>query len=156
MGLQDIIDRIAKEWAVIEAAPVSVAIIAALCFTLAWLALRWQYGARLAFRDDEISAYRRKLDGASPDEAAQRFADMEKRLDELRPVPIEELNRNLKHAETEARQKQIRQLVDRYLETHADTPPDGWINEQLAALGVSWCAVNKGSHYETFEPARWG
>lgn len=140
----------------ISGAPVSFAIAVVLLGTLIWLGLRWQYGSRLAHRDDEIAAYRRKLDGASPDEAAQKIASLEKRLDNLTPVPIEELRHNLKRAEAVARQNQIWQLVDQYLETHTDPPPDEWINSQLERIGTSWRAINKGSHYETYEPARWG
>lgn len=156
MDLEQLIERLAKEWVVIHEAPISVVAISVLCVAVAWAALRWQYGARLALRDDEIAAYRRKLDGASPDEAARKIAALEKRLDSLTPVPIEELRKDLKHAEAVARQNQIRELVDQYLATRTDPPPDDWINGELKKLGVSWRAVNKGTHYETFEPARWG
>jgi hypothetical protein len=156
MGIDQVIERLAKEWPVISGAPISFAIAVFVLGTLIWLALRWQYSARLAHRDDEIAAYRRKLDGASPDEAAQKIAALEKRLDAATPVPIEELQRGLKHAEAVARQNQIRQLVDRYLEMHNDPPPDAWINDELRNLGLSWRAANKGSHYETYEPARRG
>jgi hypothetical protein len=156
MGVEQIIERLAKEWPVISGAPISFAIAVVVLGMLIWLALRWQYGARLSHRDDEIAAYRRKLDGASPDEAAQKIDALERRLDSLTPVPIEELRKNLKHAEAASRQNQIRLLVDQYLATHTEPPSDEWINSQLEKLGEPWRAVNKGTHYETFEPARWG
>lgn len=40
---------------------------------------------RLALRDDEISDYRRKLSGASPDEAKARIDGLESRIDQLMP-----------------------------------------------------------------------
>lgn len=123
MGIDQVIERLAKEWPVISGAPISFAIAVVVLGMLIWLALRWQYGARLSHRDDEIRAYRRKLDGASPDEAAQKIAALERRLDSLTPVPIEELRKNLKHAEAAARQNQIRRLVDQYLETHTQNRP---------------------------------
>ncbi|PDQ19482.1 hypothetical protein CN311_19215 [Mesorhizobium sanjuanii] len=154
--MDQFIERFAKEWPVISGAPASFGIAVAIVGTSIWLALRWQYGARLTHRDDEIAAYRRKLDGASPDEAAQKIAALEKRLDSFTSVPIEELQRNLTHAEAVARQNQIRQLVDQYLETNTEPPADAWLNAQLEKLGKTWHAINKGTHYETFEPARWG
>lgn len=44
--------------------------------------------ARLHLRDDEISDYKRKLSGASPDEAKARIDGLEERLNQLMPRRI--------------------------------------------------------------------
>jgi hypothetical protein len=59
----------------------------ALLGALIWAALRWQYEARLALRDDAINDYKRKLDGATPDEAAQRIAVLEDKVRTLEHNP---------------------------------------------------------------------
>lgn len=153
---KDAIEYLGGEWGVISQAPVIFFVALAILATAIWFALHWQFGARLTLRDDAIADYRRKLDGATPDEAADRIARLEKRLNSLTPIPIEDLQKGLKDAEAVARQNQIRELVDRYLETHTEPPPDQWINGELEKLGVSWRVVNKQTHYETFEAARWG
>ncbi|RWH69157.1 hypothetical protein [Mesorhizobium sp.] len=86
MGIDEIIDRLAKEWPVISGAPFSFIIAIAIVGTVIWLALRWQYGARLTHRDDEIAAYKRKLDGASPDEARLHIDRLEARIRQLEAI----------------------------------------------------------------------
>lgn len=90
--LEGLVERFAKEWAVISQAPVSFAVIAALIATLVWFALRWQFGSQLSSRDGiialkeaEINDYKRKLDGASPDEAAKKIEALERRLAAIEP-----------------------------------------------------------------------
>lgn len=155
--------QFAKEnWAVISQAPWVFVTEAALVGAIAFMFGRFFRGekianleSRIALKDDRISEYERKLDGASPDEAAQQFAALERRLDSLISVPIEELQRGLQHSEAAARQKKIQQLIDQFRQAHGERPSEKWINDQLEQLGVAWRAVHKGTHYETFEPARW-
>ena len=65
-----IIERLAKEIAVILQAPISLAIAAILIATLVWFALRWQFkgqienlNSRLSLRDDELAAANKRLSG---------------------------------------------------------------------------------------------
>ncbi|PAQ05410.1 hypothetical protein [Mesorhizobium temperatum] len=82
----DFIKPIQDNWAVVTAAPWAF-----VAFTLIGiLAGRfWQNGvvstltSRLALRDDRIAEYERKLDGASPDEAHHKIAELERRLDTM-------------------------------------------------------------------------
>ena len=83
---ESLIDRLAKEWAVVSQVPVSFAVAVCVVATFVWVALRWQYSARLAHRDDEIAAYRRKLDGATPDEARANIAHLQDEVRALRAL----------------------------------------------------------------------
>jgi hypothetical protein len=150
------IDQLKAVWPLVMQAPWGFATLAAALLVAGWFAARIVFTERIETLKERIEAYKEKLGGASPDEAAQKIAALENRLDSLTPVPIEELEQNLKHAEALARQKQIQKLVDRYSETHTGHPPDEWINGQLKTLGLPWRATHKGTHYETYEPARWG
>lgn len=91
MDISAILERLANESAVIAEAPVSFTIAALLIGGLVWTALRWQYGARLAHRDDEIASlnttirqYERNLDARSPDEAAENLATLEREVTALK------------------------------------------------------------------------
>lgn len=95
--LEALVDRFAREWAVISQAPASFLVTSILVGTVVWLALRWQFGTQLINRDGilalkeaEINDYKRKLDGASPDEAAHRIEVLEKRLSLLEPRILSE------------------------------------------------------------------
>ena len=83
-GMVEFLAYLGKEGAVIAEAPIVFLTALALAGGFVWLALRWQYSVRLAHRDDAIADYKRKLDGASPDEAARRIAELEKRLEDPR------------------------------------------------------------------------
>lgn len=135
-------------WALIVSAP--WAFLAAVMIGIVVGAL-WSQ-RRIAILKDRLEAYKERLDGATPSEAAKRFAELERRT---MPVPVEELQ-HLTQDEAATRQIQIWHLVDRHKETNSDGPSDEWINDQLGKLGKRWRAVNKGGHYETYEPARWG
>jgi hypothetical protein len=158
----DIVQFVKENWAVIEQAPWVFVTLVVLFGGGGLLGGRYwradivtNKDSIIALRDAEISDYKRKLDGASPDEAQARIAALEKRLDALTPVPVEELE-HLQHAEAARRQNLIGDLVHMYQKEHVEPPTDNWLNGQIKQRGESWRVVNKGSHYETFEPARWG
>lgn len=133
------IEAVGREWAVIGEAPFSFAASVAVVGTLIWIALRWQYGARLDRRDDEIAALKSKVASSSDD------ADP--------------------HAP--ARHMLIGRLTHDYLQEHPDAPrrvrlgleepPAEWFNENLKKLGEDWrVRTNRHGKLEIYEPARWG
>lgn len=89
--------RLTDEWAVIRHAPISFVIAVLVLGTGLWFVLSWSYDSRLAGKDAQIASsdgqialltrqrddYRDKLGGASPDQAAQKIAALEKTIEEL-------------------------------------------------------------------------
>lgn len=87
-----LIDTLKANWSVIAQAPLAFAI-----WTLALIGIIWVIVAhlksnqiealdgRLKLRDDEISDYKRKLSGASPDEAKARIEALELAVSHLTP-----------------------------------------------------------------------
>jgi hypothetical protein len=83
--LDDIRQNLLDQWQVIADAPAIFAMAVLVVAALIWIAMRWAYGARIQHKDAQIALqqaqiddYRRKLDGASPDEARARIAALEK------------------------------------------------------------------------------
>ena len=74
---EHLVDLLGKEWAVISQSPVSFITVIFIVAGIVWAALRWQYETRITHRDDEIAAYKRKLDGATPDEARANLNRLE-------------------------------------------------------------------------------
>jgi hypothetical protein len=81
-----------SEGAMIAQAPLSFLICVAAVGGVVFLILRGlkaqeiaDLNSRLTLKNDEISEYRRKLDGASPDEAKARLDDLEARIALLQP-----------------------------------------------------------------------
>lgn len=90
--LGDIATYVAREWRVIAQAPWTFAIALAALSALAYFAARWRFSARIEhldervkLRDDQIADYKRKLDGATPDEARARLDALEKLVGHLKP-----------------------------------------------------------------------
>jgi ribosomal protein L29 len=89
--LKQFVDYIVGEWKVISQAPFTFVIASMFLCGLAYLAARWRYAIsiehlehRVKLRDDEISDYKRKLEGASPDEAKARIQELRAELTEVR------------------------------------------------------------------------
>lgn len=89
MGL---LEQLQKEWPVIQQAPLSFAVSGAAVVLATWTFASWlhrnQIGdlkERIGLKDDTIADYKRKLDGASPDEAKGRLDALEKMVGHLRP-----------------------------------------------------------------------
>jgi hypothetical protein len=89
--------RLLEERTVIRHAPISFVTAVVVVGGAIWLILSWSYDSRLASKDAQIASrdgqialltrqrddYRDKLGGASPDQAAQKIAALEKTIDEL-------------------------------------------------------------------------
>lgn len=80
------------EWRVIADAPWSFAAVLAAATGIMWLVLRAlkaqeiaDLKGRLQLRDDQIADYKAKLNGATPDEAKARFAELEALVAPMRP-----------------------------------------------------------------------
>jgi hypothetical protein len=85
----DLLTTLRENWEVIARAPLAFAIWTAALAALCWAVLSHlksnQIGdleSRLNLRDDEIAEYKRKLDGASPDEAKARIDALEQRVED--------------------------------------------------------------------------
>lgn len=65
----DLLEHLQKEWAVIEGAPISFAIVIAVCFAIVSLA----YRHRFALLKEELSDYRYALDAVAPAQLACRL-----------------------------------------------------------------------------------
>lgn len=91
----DVISILKANWSVIAQAPWVFVILTTLVFGVAWAVINHLKAnrietleARLKLRDDEISDYKRKLSGATPDEAKARIDSLEGRLNQLMPRRI--------------------------------------------------------------------
>ena len=97
--MPDLFGRIAQEWPVIAAAPVTFVGVVSAAALIIWLALKWSYKSVLDGKNGEIASkaseiallqrqrddYKDKLSGASPDEAKAKIDDLERRLVLLEP-----------------------------------------------------------------------
>ncbi|MEW6016765.1 MAG: hypothetical protein AB1760_01670 [Pseudomonadota bacterium] len=88
--LAGLAEYLAREWAVVSQAPFTFIIASLLVGAVAWAAVLWRYGGkidhleeRVRLRDDEIADYKRKLDGATPDEARARIEKLEHDIERL-------------------------------------------------------------------------
>jgi hypothetical protein len=92
--LQDII----AEWPMIRSAPRSFAIVTVTSVVALgaaiWFALNWSYGAVLSAKDaqnavlrERIAAYEQKLQGATPDQAAQEIIRLKAEVEALKNPP---------------------------------------------------------------------
>lgn len=75
-------------WKVLNAAPHLSLMLIAVCIGLGYVGARWRYAGRvetleerLKLKEDTAADYKRKLDGATPDEARARMDALEARLD---------------------------------------------------------------------------
>jgi hypothetical protein len=85
-----------EEWDVLTSAPFTFLLATIVTGSLIWLAMRWRYEgiidtlkSRLAAKDDKITDYKEKLEGASPDEAKAVIDALEKRLEKLEPRKLD-------------------------------------------------------------------
>ena len=98
------LDDIFAELPVIKAAPRSFAIVTTTVIVVAvgaiWFSMNWSYGVMLTGRDqqiailrDRITAYEQKLQGATPDQAAGKIANLEQEVASLRAKEQERTQR---------------------------------------------------------------
>ncbi len=97
--MREMVRTLRDNWSVIAGAPWAFAIVAGLMSGLIWIVLKEfskrqieglkhqieNLEARLKLRDDEIADYKRKLQGATPKEAGERIAELERQVLELQP-----------------------------------------------------------------------
>ncbi len=90
--MEAIVKYLTTEWGVILQAPVIYLTSAALVAVFVWTVFQWSYAnrindleGRVKFRDDEISDYKRKLSGATPEEARNRIDALELQIASLAP-----------------------------------------------------------------------
>ena len=88
----DIVAFAKDNWAVISQAPWVFVTLAVLFGTGGMILRRFMFNERIAIlngrlaeRDEKIAAYKTKLDGATPDEAARRIDALESRLASMEP-----------------------------------------------------------------------
>ena len=95
MGIQDILDWLGGQFAVIAQAPlVYIATIAAVAFVI-WRIVEWHFKTRLEnsastvdLLNERLQDYKEKLSGATPDEARARMDALEARIEALGPRRI--------------------------------------------------------------------
>ena len=90
-------DRVAQEWSLIGAAPISFAIAQVVVIIVAWAILHWFYRRMLSSKDIQIEIlqsrladYRNVLEGASPREAAYKIAQLKGKLEAIKGMPRDE------------------------------------------------------------------
>ena len=90
-------DRVAQEWSLIGAAPISFAIALAVVVVFVWAILYCFYRRMLSSKDIQIELlqtrladYRNVLEGASPREAAYRITRLKGELAAIKGVPRDE------------------------------------------------------------------
>lgn len=79
-------------WRVVTAAPHLSVLLILTCLIAGYVAARWRYAgkietleARLTLKDETVADYKRKLDGATPDEAKARIETLERLVAPLKP-----------------------------------------------------------------------
>lgn len=85
-------EALAGWWQIMTVAPHLTVTMIAACLGAGYAAARWRYAGktehleeRIKLRDDEISDYKRKLGGATPDEAQARIEALEALVAPLKP-----------------------------------------------------------------------
>jgi hypothetical protein len=93
--MSNLMQTLRDNWAVIAQAPWAFLVVTVLLAGTIWLVVKAlkaeQVGsleARLKLRDDEIADYKRKLDGASPQQAHDRIEALERRIGQLEADPL--------------------------------------------------------------------
>jgi hypothetical protein len=88
----DVVSTLKANWSVIAQAPWAFAVWTVVIAGVVWAVINHLKAnriealeGRLKLRDDEISDYKRKLSGATPDEAKARIDSLEGRLNQLMP-----------------------------------------------------------------------
>ena len=80
----DIVKLLKDEWQTIKAAPASIAAIAIVCF---WLGSNYRdshWSGTISELEQRVDLYKEKLQGASPDQAAQQIGNLKKEVESLR------------------------------------------------------------------------
>jgi hypothetical protein len=150
--------------AVIKAAPRSFAIIVVIILGGAWVVINWYYSAVLSGRDsqiavlhDRITAFEQKLQGATPDQAAnelkrlgEQLADAKRQLDAVKwPALTESEISNLRLGLRSVPPEDIivgwgtincRELADGLVKIFNDTP--GWKVNSLHGGGLGITRLN--------------
>lgn len=104
--MDEIKNYLVGEWAVITEAPAIFIMALLVAGFIVWRVMSWAYKSRLDnakshidLQDRQLGDYREKLDGASPDEAKARIAELEGKLsalaDELRPRTLTDKQQGL-------------------------------------------------------------
>jgi hypothetical protein len=93
MGWEQLLNHLSEEWQTITHAPLASAVVILIAFGITYglnrAIFRVQIDSlesRLDLKDDQINDYKRKLDGASPEEAKGRMDALESRLHALLPL----------------------------------------------------------------------
>jgi hypothetical protein len=88
------LDMIGQEWPVITAAPISLSIAAVVITVIVWAIIHWFYRWLLSSKNIQIEMlrgrladYRNVLEGASPNEAAYKIAQLKAQLKAIKGVP---------------------------------------------------------------------
>ena len=76
-----------EEWPVIRTAPWSFIISVVIAFGLGFLVSTLTWTGTVSTLRERVSLYQDRLQGASPDQAAQKMVDLEKQIKELQPHP---------------------------------------------------------------------
>src|SRR6266481_6524133 len=91
------LDYVITNWASMRAAikttPLSFAILGLLIFLAAWGVSDRFYNERIAILKERIGSYESKLQVGSPDEAARKLAELEKRLNASLPRALSSVQR---------------------------------------------------------------
>jgi len=90
--MDQFLSRLAEQWAVIKAAPLPFILAIGISASAIWWLVNFVYSgvvsaknAQLELADRQLKDYQQKLSGATPDEAAKKIADLEKRVTALGP-----------------------------------------------------------------------
>ncbi|MHA6691585.1 hypothetical protein [Devosia sp. A449] len=84
----DAINFAKENWAVIEQAPWAFVVCAALFLGIGFAVSSRLTSERLALAEDRVTDYKEKLEGKSPEEAAQLIGALEKRLSAIEPLTL--------------------------------------------------------------------
>lgn len=83
---------IKKEWGVVSGAPLTFVTLALFMGGCVYAVMKWYYSGqietlkgRISLKDDQLSSYREKLSGASPEEAKAKIDRLQADLDALKP-----------------------------------------------------------------------
>jgi hypothetical protein len=90
--MDQLLAKLSEQWAVISGAPFPFVLAVAIVGGAIWVAVNWSYGtilasknAELELADRQLADYKTKLSGATPDEAARRIAELERKVAAVGP-----------------------------------------------------------------------
>jgi hypothetical protein len=114
--LEEIAKYFAREWSVIASAPATFAMATLVVAFCVWRAMSWGFGREISLLKSQVTDYKEKLSGATPDEARAKIAALESQVSRLAsrewPALTEQASETLKRRLRAEELKKIEVFID--------------------------------------------